>query len=218
VTEADWLTATGPRTMVEFLRGRASERKLRLFAVAYARHRMFGDHETIGVTERYADGLADDSELARAESAATWHVLGTCTDIQGEVTDARCWSVRDAAIANAADAARAIVWAEEDARELHQRLNLPPERSPIPDLLRDLVGNPFRPAPRVDRAWLAWNGGTVAKLAAVVYEGRDFGRLPLLADALEDAGCGDADLLGHLRGPGPHVRGCWAVDLLLGKG
>jgi hypothetical protein len=49
-----------------------------------------------------------------------------------------------------------------------------------------------------------------------VYDGRAFDRLPVLADALDDAGCADAELLGHLRAPTPHARGCWALDLLLG--
>jgi hypothetical protein len=84
-------------------------------------------------------------------------------------------------------------------------------------LLRCLYGNPFRAPPRIDPAWRAWNGGTAAKLARGIYADRAFDRSPPLADALEDAGCADAALLGHLRGPGPHVRGCWAVDLLLGK-
>jgi hypothetical protein len=76
---------------------------------------------------------------------------------------------------------------------------------------------PFRPVPAADRSWLAWNGNTVRELAQGIYDGRAFDRLPVLADALEDAGCSDPYLLGHLRGPGPHARGCWAVDLLLGK-
>jgi hypothetical protein len=92
-------------------------------------------------------------------------------------------------------------------------------------LIRDVIGNPFRPAPAVDPAWLAWNDGVVANLALAAYEEirpPDHtlapARLTALADALEDAGCTDAELLGHLRGPGPHVRGCWVVDLLLAKG
>ena len=64
-------------------------------------------------------------------------------------------------------------------------------------------------------AVLRWNDGMVVKLTVSVYHDRAFDRTSLLADALEDAGCTDADLLGHLRGPGPHVRGCWAVDLVL---
>jgi hypothetical protein len=57
----------------------------------------------------------------------------------------------------------------------------------------------------------------VAALVPAIYDGRAFDRLPVLADALEEAGCQDADLLGHCRGAGPHVRGCWPVDLILGK-
>jgi hypothetical protein len=84
-------------------------------------------------------------------------------------------------------------------------------------LLRDLIGNPFRPV-AVQPTWLAWGGGAVRKLAEAIYNERAFDRLPVLADALTDTGCTDAGLLGHLRSPGPHVRGCWGVDLILGKG
>jgi hypothetical protein len=76
----------------------------------------------------------------------------------------------------------------------------------------------------LDPARLAWQGGAVRKLAEAVYEERerpsghlDAARLAVLADMLEEAGCADADLLRHLRGPGPHVRGCWAIDTLLGR-
>jgi hypothetical protein len=62
-----------------------------------------------------------------------------------------------------------------------------------------------------------WNDGAVVKLAESIYTERAFDRLPILADALEDAGCTDAAVLDHCRGPGPHVRGCWVVDLVLGK-
>jgi hypothetical protein len=78
------------------------------------------------------------------------------------------------------------------------------------------VGNPGRSVP-IAASWLAWDGGTVPRLAQAIYAGRAFDRLPILADALEEAGCTDADLLGHCRGPGPHVRGCWVMDRLLGK-
>ena len=84
-------------------------------------------------------------------------------------------------------------------------------------LLRELVGNPFRQRQGFDLAWLAWNNGTVQMLAKAAYEARDLSKLSVVADALEEAGCTDAELLGHLRSPGPHVRGCWAVDLVLGK-
>jgi hypothetical protein len=96
--------------------------------------------------------------------------------------------------------------------------------SPAPDtqvgLLRDVFGNPFRPATIAP----TWQTPTVVTLSQAAYDNRtlpagtlDPARLAVLADALEEADCTDGDLLGHLRGPGPHVRGCWAVDLLLGK-
>ena len=70
---------------------------------------------------------------------------------------------------------------------------------------------------QLDPSWLAWNDGAIRKMAQAIYDARAFDRLPLLADALEDAGCTDAAILSHCREPGEHVRGCWVVDLLLGK-
>jgi hypothetical protein len=81
------------------------------------------------------------------------------------------------------------------------------------DLLRDIFGNPFRPV-MFD---LSWRTSTVLALAKQMYESRDFTAMPILADALQDAGCEHADILAHCRGDGPHVRGCWVVDLVLGK-
>ena len=71
---------------------------------------------------------------------------------------------------------------------------------------------------RVEAGWLAWQGGLVEAMARHADESGDYGGLPVLADALEEAGCTDPDLLDHLRGPGPHARGCWVLDLVLGKG
>jgi hypothetical protein len=92
-------------------------------------------------------------------------------------------------------------------------------------LVRDLFGPvPFRPLPVIHRHWLTWKGGTVKLLAESIYEERslpsgrlDNNQLAVLADALEDAGCTDLSLLGHLRDPSPHYRGAWGIDLLLGK-
>jgi hypothetical protein len=66
----------------------------------------------------------------------------------------------------------------------------------------------------IDPRWLT---RTVSSLAGCIHDEAAFDRLPLLADALEDAGCTDTAILEHCRGPGPHVRGCWVVDLLLGR-
>jgi hypothetical protein len=84
-------------------------------------------------------------------------------------------------------------------------------------LFRDVAGNPFSPSPPLSPAVLAWCDGTVRKLARAIHEERAFERLPILADALEEAGCVDQYLLAHCRSPGPHVFGCWAVDHCLGR-
>jgi len=82
--------------------------------------------------------------------------------------------------------------------------------------LLDIAGNAAGSV-AVEPAWLAWNHGTVPAIARHVYDDRAFHDLPILADALEDAGCTDAAFLDHCRQPGEHVRGCWVVDLMLGK-
>ena len=81
------------------------------------------------------------------------------------------------------------------------------------DLFRDIFGNPFRPV-NLDPSWLT---PIVVALAQQIYDDRAFDKMPTLADALEEAGCDNTDLLNHCRGLGPHVRGCWVVDLVLGK-
>jgi hypothetical protein len=85
------------------------------------------------------------------------------------------------------------------------------------DLIRDVFGNPFRPMPALSGSIRTWNGGVVVQLAQAIYQDRAFERLPILADALEEAGCDRLEVIEHLRGPGPHARGCWALDLVLGK-
>jgi len=88
-------------------------------------------------------------------------------------------------------------------------------------ILRCIIGNPFRPTPPLPPAVLAWNDGTVRRIAEGIYEDRkmpegtlDNSRLLILADALLDAGCEDEALMEHCRSEGPHVRGCWAIDLI----
>ena len=208
MTEHEWRACTTPVAMLEYLRGRATERKLRLFACAcereYLRNRPdLGDGGIVrrltAVTERYVDGAATYAE---------WDAVRSCVHGMFHATDPNF------------HAAHASEGAEGAAGWYDQ----PPDGSPnYPQrfdqlryqagVLRDLVGNPFAP-PALDPAWRT---EAVVGLARGVYEDRAFDRLPVLADALEDAGCDDGDVLAHCRGPGPHARGCWVVDLILGK-
>jgi hypothetical protein len=87
------------------------------------------------------------------------------------------------------------------------------ERSEQADLVRDVFGNPLRKV----KFSPEWRTDTAVTLASQMYESRDFSAMPILADALQDAGCDNDDILAHCRGDGPHVRGCWVVDLVLGK-
>jgi hypothetical protein len=84
------------------------------------------------------------------------------------------------------------------------------------DLIRDILGYPYRPVTIIP-SWLCWNDGTVVKIAQSIYDERRFEDLPILADALEDAGCDNEDILAPCRQSDAHVRGCWVVDLILGK-
>jgi hypothetical protein len=97
---------------------------------------------------------------------------------------------------------------ESDARDWHARVS----KSALP-IFRCVFGNPFHPVAFDPR----WRTADTVGLARGIYEDRAFDRLPLLADALMDAGCADEQVLEHCRSEGPHVRGCWVVDLVLGK-
>jgi hypothetical protein len=216
VTEAEWFAAASP--MLEFLKGKASDRKLRLFAAACCRvvwssltHER--SRQAVGVAEQFADGLVDDSVLTRAHSMA----LDALARYQEVLLRGRKLINRDGEtlierrLRLAAQSAHVhkpfligrVRWIERDPD-----LSL---SSPI--LLREIVGNPFRPV-SVNQSWLT---STVLALATGIYADRAFDRMPILADALQDAGCVNEDVLTHCRGPGPHVRGCWVIDLLLGK-
>jgi hypothetical protein len=220
MTEREWLHATDPNALLMFLRQRrqAGDRKLRLFAVACCRRLqpLFGHPDSLSaieVAERFAEGDATTEELRHAEELAMW---------AGD--DASWHCMQEAAVAWAAAAPaqdggmRAAHAAVYEIRQVYAGEG--PKRDEEDraqcDLLREVIGNPFRPV-TVQPARRLWNQGTVAALARAIYDERAFDRLPVLADALEEAGCDNEAVLAHLRGPGPHVRGCWAVDRLLGK-
>jgi hypothetical protein len=193
VTEAEWRACDDPLEMLDFLSNRVCERKAWLLVCGFARlwgarHPRGLPRAAVDALERYADGGATPKEVTAA-------VRGP--DGGGHRTLANPWH-------------EATVLTRTNRRK--RRFS-----SHAVAVIRDVVGNPFRPAPVIDPAWLAWSGGTVRKLAAASYEERAFDRLPVLADALEDAGCSDPEVLGHLHCGGEHARGCWVLDLLLGK-
>jgi hypothetical protein len=176
---------------LEFLRDKASDRKLALFGSAC--HRRISPQAAIRWEQLRRGGHVP--EPARVTRPTTREQFAaTLRSVEEAVTIATCHLGKRSAIREAA------------IQELKVQCQL----------LRCIFGHPFRTATLAPE-WLAWNAGTALKIARAVYEERAFDRLPILADALEDAGCDDADILAHCRGGGPHVRGCWVVDLILGK-
>ncbi len=202
MTEEEWLTGRDPEPMLWYLRQhQASDRKLRLFAVACARRSrelLPTDRERIvlDVAVHMADGrtLEQDRRMAQARVG-----FGPIAALLGPAVDAAHEIARFVAAARGRNMASAASRAEQAVQA---------------DLLREVFGNPIRAVP-LDPRWWEWNQGFIRQLAQGIYEDHTFHRLPILADALEDAGCTDAVILNHLRGPGNHVRGCWCVDLLL---
>jgi hypothetical protein len=242
MTEAEWLTATDPTPMLEFLKGKASDRKLRLFSVASCRRvgHLFVDpvfHRAVNVGEVYADGGTSDEERQAAMEVAEAVFAGRWMGVlHSEAIQTNVFSEMEAA-----SAAIHAVYPQDDLvgsdAELPYLTWLPVSairnelRGGIRDneqaamkeraenavhglLLHDIMGNPFRPV----SAAAAWLTPTALSFARRMYDSRDFSPMPILADALQDAGCANDDVLGHCRGEGPHVRGCWVVDLVLGKG
>ncbi|MBI1918202.1 MAG: hypothetical protein HYS12_26215 [Planctomycetes bacterium] len=210
MTWRDWHEQTDPDTMLGMLRGRISQRKVRLFAVACCRrvwHLLDApNRRAVEIAERYADGEVSRSQLAKAHDAVRPGTRGAslARGVSHRLIETAQHVWWQAAVLHAADASprhRAEVAGAEQEIQCA--------------LLRDIAGGVGRPA--VSAPWLAWEGGTIIKFARAIYEGRRFDDLPILADALEDAGCSDEDLLQHCRGSGPHARGCWALDLLLGR-
>jgi hypothetical protein len=240
MTEAEWLECTDPEPMLKFLRGQVSHRKLRLFAVAYCRRiwNLLHDkrsRKAVECTERFADGKINKEELSAARKEAEDAWWQRILRHRGFLPD------EDRRVRYAAEAAKFVASATGRATELCDKLRLAAsaslgaelleEGSPSSQptlqrchLLRDIFGNPFRPSPPLPPAILAWNDGAIRRMAEGIYEERelptgnlDTARLAILSDALLDAGCADEELIAHCRSAGPHVRGCWVVDLILGK-
>jgi hypothetical protein len=245
MTEQEWLECTDTHKMLHFVRDKGSDRKLRLFAVTCCRRvwTLLDDNtckSSVEMVEKFCDGAITEKETAdvvgrlhahlaelkgdwpdpvdlvrrQAKTAldcwrsgayiAAWEVAYSAQDLQAN-TASLPW---DDWFSEQSQSQATFFKTKEDARSIQTQI------------LREIIGNPFRPA-SIDPAWLT---PTVVSLAQAAYDNRslptgtlDNARLAILADALEDADCTNADILNHCRQPGDHVRGCWVVDLVLGK-
>jgi hypothetical protein len=240
MTEKDWLEGTIPAddariradwtaldSMLRYLESHKGiywtspgRHRMRLFACACVRCvweylDQPGSRAAVEAAEAQADGRASSWQLRDASRRA--FAVAHTSPTEGDRTPRQQRAALAAAAVashNAQDAVRLVL------RALFADPALAGERFPTREdccgLLRELFGNPFRPT-TVAPEWLRWNDGTLSKIARAIHDERAPDRLPLLADALEDAGCTDPVLLDHCRGPGRHVRGCWVVDLLRGQ-
>ena len=242
MTEQEWLTCDDIAPLLAYIADRASMRKRRLYLCGGCRHisHLFynsASEKVVEVAEQFSDGLATADELSCAAYFAEEPTFGYDLDgesrrIYGEPTE----SIRRLVAMGALPASVLARGDDVVAPDARGRLisaawlayraaytSAPIDQYfieyaaaggwPCADLVRCVFGNPFRTPPMSPACYSL----TVTHLATTIYTDRLFDRLPILADALEEAGCTDTDMLEHCRKPGLHVRGCWVVDLILGK-
>ena len=231
--EAEWIACGDPEKMLEFLRAKASDRKLRLFAVESVRLASKwlihpNSLAAVEASERVAEGVSSTDILAPFYRAA-WDVLPL-----EPYSDVHVVAARAAARTVQEQAYEAATLTKNEIVELHAVMEEEKVVSEVEKyrvywigkaqgetllvaFLHDIFGNPLYPPSPLPRGVIAWNDATVRRIAEGIYKERAFGRLGILVDALLDAGCEDEELIGHCRSEGPHVRGCWGVDLILGR-
>jgi hypothetical protein len=193
VTEAEWRASTDPVAMLEHVREYASGRKLRLFAVACCRHNW--------------EALTEDGRDA-VEAAEQF--------ADGEIT---AEALREAWSRTAAFTCESLASSSLEPYPLHYWIRCQCENFDLNDavpILHDLFDHLFYHR-TIEPAWLRLGDALVGRLAEGIYADQAFAQLPILGDALEDAGCADRALLDHCRSGGEHYRGCWVLDLLLRK-
>jgi hypothetical protein len=247
MTEAKWLICAHPHKMLWFLRGRTSSRKWRLYLCGGCRriaHLFFRPWSlrAVEVAERFADGKATREELHRAEYDAEAASFGYELNNghyshdhpfrkevaprlveMGALPESALsggeWAldeVTERSLRGAATLAECCAFVDPASSYTWWHNHLSSVDWPGRWLVDCVFGNPFRSVAMAP-AWLTWHDGTVPRMAQAMYDDRAFDRLRILADALEEAGCTNADILNHCRQPGEHVRGCWVIDLLLDK-
>ena len=230
MTEAEWLACRTSRTLLDFLRGDLTERKLRLIGCGCCRacrpeFKLAECGTALAVAERIADGVASQDEIAEgyrlasyARDMATGTMKGIPKRYKSPEAVGSSWAVYELV--------EMLERTEHFLHYLHEgvagalRSLAAIDRRPSADraqqtrVIRDIVGNPFRPI----TCDPSWRTSDVMLLAQGIYDDRAFDRMPILADALQDTGCDNDDILNHCRDTSLiHVRGCWVVDLVLGK-
>lgn len=235
MTEGEWLSSPDPTAMLDWLRAnkvnrtKVGRRKLRLFGWSCGLRvgplMSERGHSWLDLGQQCAERKLTSDEKRQIEAQQDWLFEEPGSGVALEswrierAADSAAWftlesNVMIAATVSAHNAAMALgIKAVPSGRSGEEHAA---ERKAQSCLLRDIFGNPFRPV-TVHASWLAWSDGTVVKLAQGIYADRAFDRLPVLADALEEAGCDNAAILDHCRQPGVHAKGCWVVDLLSGK-
>ncbi len=231
MNESEWIECVDPKPMLEFLRGKTSERKLRLFAVGcchkYRQLLVPEACEALDVAEKVAEGRASAEERRRVREVAFhvgWVSDPSTVSRRGPAKAAVC----DALARSAWDAAIHASWRTshigtmqaygslETHRSFHEDWSAAKKRqdAALAQSLRCVFGNPFRPVAFASSCLTP----TVVAMAQFIYDDRSFDQMATFADELVKSGCADPEILNHCRGPGPHVRGCWALDLVLGRG
>jgi hypothetical protein len=212
-TAEEWLASNNPWHLLSSIPNRLTDRKLRLFACACCRRVWHllpdpANRDLVATVEDRPDGTRDDPVLWAALVASSWRE-------REWIEDHAYWAVKY--LGRSYYKVRPLDSAVTVAVRLGQRVreagDAMAEWAAQAGLVRDIFGNPFSPVAFDPR----WRSADVVGVARGIYEERAFDRLPLLADALMDAGCADEQVIGHCRSEGPHVRGCWMVDLVLGK-
>ena len=244
MTEAEWTACTNPESMLEFLRGKVSDRKLRLFACACCRriwHFLLDERSrnAIEFTERHVDCHMDTVALAKARNeahsaAAELHqrvrrvaAVPARFEAQAEAMAAGAASnvLQGSSVWGYANPSEVAAWTAASASAVAVKFSAraagtagrpsaKSERAVQCLLFRDIIGSPFRTA-TVDSRYLTPN---VVSLAHQIYDDRAFHDLAILADTLEAVGCFEQNILNHCRTERHHVLGCWVLDTLLGNG
>ena len=211
-TEKSWFSCTDRSEMIAVTLPRVTQRKLRLLGCAcvglYWTWGLEGEiPKAVRVAEAYADGdaIIDDMQGAAAELRAS---RLQCEELYRPYP--RTCELTESLLLPEIDR---VFFGEMNGFEADMHIVDEPELAIHATYIRDIFGNPFRPVAFVPE----WRTEAAVGIAAQMYDSRDFGNMPILADALQDAGCDLPEVLDHCRVPATHVRGCWVVDLLLGK-